>query len=346
MGLTDFQNCRAGLEKIARESAPLAARVADMYARSSPLRTLAARTVIRPNPLPSGLRVLTEIRPPAAQDMEHHRWRWLLALTLPGRRPKNLRPQTRGVLWRYEHVDDIIRLVEDLAAVVAEKERPAQVEAARKLVHRHPWWVSPWFAKPSIRCAIRRLTRAAMPEAVHFKRTPSEHIRAWLLAEVLPLALVDALTQTHDVEAVARLAKRLAGERILAAAPSTDADRPASPSARDETAAREFALLEQLLAQQAGAGDAHDAADTLSPGDQDRLEQFEGREALDMTAPLAAEGNLARFTVLERAVAEQLVQAKSVAESAALLELTVRQIYDARARVRLKVRRFGRRQRA
>jgi hypothetical protein len=42
---------RAALDEIARECGPLAVRIADVMARTSPLRTQAARMTTHPNPL-------------------------------------------------------------------------------------------------------------------------------------------------------------------------------------------------------------------------------------------------------------------------------------------------------
>jgi hypothetical protein len=51
-GLPDLPaEVRAALDEIARECGPLAVRIADVMARTSPLRTQAARMTTHPNPL-------------------------------------------------------------------------------------------------------------------------------------------------------------------------------------------------------------------------------------------------------------------------------------------------------
>jgi hypothetical protein len=335
---------RTGLAETKRRSSPLVYRIVEVFARASPLRTLGARMRAHPNPSPLGPRVLWDVSPPPASFKGPLLWQ--LALQTPARRPKNLQPHEQGTEWHYHQVDDVLHFLTDWGAFLEAPSATARREAARVLCRCHPRWLSSWFAKPSVRHAIVQVVRAAQPEAARLGRTGAEYIRSWITDEVLLSALLEAFEATHDPHALARLTKRLAGERILATAPRTEAEDPARPITIDEAAAHELALLEQLLAAQPDVGEVHDAVATLPPGSEERLEQLEGRGALNMTAALAAQGDLVRFTVLERAVAEHLVQGKSVAESAGLLERTVRQIYDARARVRLKVRQFAGRRRA
>jgi|SRR5262245_25671086 len=64
--------------------------------------------------------------------------------------------------------------------------------------------------------------------------------------DVLPRALLDALAQVGPATVVARVAKRLAAERLIAIAPQTDKELLSRP--RIGKPARERALLEHLLA--------------------------------------------------------------------------------------------------
>ena len=110
-------------------------------------------------------RVIWDVAPPAPDYPGRHELLWQLVIETPAHRPRNLRPHDPRSLWRHDQVDDVIRLVEDLHVVVTARDAPARLTAARAVVNRNPWWVSPWFASPRVRCAIGRLMLVAAPEA-------------------------------------------------------------------------------------------------------------------------------------------------------------------------------------
>jgi len=133
----------AALDEVARECGPFAARVADVIARTSPLRTVAARMTSRPNPLPCGPRVLWTVAPasPLLDYAGGPDLLWGLALGQ----------------WRNIAVDDVVRLLTDFGSNHPAND-PDRLAAARVLL-LHPRTVLPQFQDPRARAALARRVR-------------------------------------------------------------------------------------------------------------------------------------------------------------------------------------------